>query len=448
MAIERYVPSLGGEIRYEHLHRYALARELVCGKSVLDLGCGEGYGAALLAQVAESVVGVDIDRECVTQAAQKYGDGGNVEFLVGACDAIPLPGESVDVVTCFETIEHHEQHEEMMREVKRILKPGGKLVVSSPNPVVYTEKAESSNPFHVKELYDYQLLSLLNRYFQQVKLYGQRLATGSFVFPMRHSQQQDWLAYTGEDMQVRRQVCELEEPKYFLAVAADVELAEVGIGSLYVDGQDDLLADLRQQLQALQANPSQQEWESSQAELERVRQELQETKSQLEKVQQERQQEQEECKQVKSELNETREKLEEWEFKLDGVQGDLADTYVQLQEKQQEVEKVRSEVQEKQQQWEKSQEQLQQEQQKRQQVQQELEESQQELQQEQQQRSQVQKQLEESQQNEQQIRKELQQLETERDRVQEQLQQSQQQYQQLETERDRLQEQLQQSQQQ
>ena len=67
---ERYIPTLEGEIKYEHLHRYALSLELARGKSVLDLASGEGYGSALLAKVAQSVIGVDIDPDAVKYATK------------------------------------------------------------------------------------------------------------------------------------------------------------------------------------------------------------------------------------------------------------------------------------------------------------------------------------------------------------------------------------------
>jgi 2-polyprenyl-3-methyl-5-hydroxy-6-metoxy-1,4-benzoquinol methylase len=69
---ERYFPSIEGENRYEHMHRYALAREYVAGKNVLDIACGEGYGCALLSETAASVAGVDIDPETVEHAIRTY----------------------------------------------------------------------------------------------------------------------------------------------------------------------------------------------------------------------------------------------------------------------------------------------------------------------------------------------------------------------------------------
>src|SRR2546429_9906692 len=112
---ERFIPGLDGEIRYSHMHRYALAYPLVAGKDVLDIASGEGYGAALMAHAARSVTGVDIDPESIKHARETYESCGNLEFMVGACESIPLSNQSVDVVASFETIEHHDKHQEMMR---------------------------------------------------------------------------------------------------------------------------------------------------------------------------------------------------------------------------------------------------------------------------------------------------------------------------------------------
>src|SRR6266496_1635966 len=167
---ERFVPTENGQIKYEHLHRYALSLQLAAGKSVLDIASGEGYGATLLAQVAQSVTGVDIDPETVNYAKHKYYLP-NLKFLVGSCHSIPLPDASVDVVTSFETIEHHDQHDEMMREIKRVLIPNGSLIISTPNRAIYSDDFNTSNPFHVKELYYDEFNQLLKKYFKYVQVY-------------------------------------------------------------------------------------------------------------------------------------------------------------------------------------------------------------------------------------------------------------------------------------
>ena len=121
----------------EHLHRYFLARDLCRGLDVLDVAAGEGYGTALLAQVAHSVVGVDISAEAVAHAAEAYR-GPNFRFLEGDARCLPLADASVDAVVSFETIEHLWEHNQFLAEVRRVLRPGGWLIVSSPERDSFT----------------------------------------------------------------------------------------------------------------------------------------------------------------------------------------------------------------------------------------------------------------------------------------------------------------------
>src|SRR5436305_312502 len=103
---ERFVPGTEGEIAYEHWHRYFFARRFVAGRRVLDAACGEGYGSALLSEVASDVVGVDIDAATVAHARANYAGRGNLRFVAGTLIALPLPQASVDAVVSFETLEH------------------------------------------------------------------------------------------------------------------------------------------------------------------------------------------------------------------------------------------------------------------------------------------------------------------------------------------------------
>ena len=122
---ERLVPSHTGDTAIEHLHRYAFAREYIEGKDVLDIACGEGYGSHMMSNIAANVVGVDISPEVIAHARNRYGD--KVTFSVGSCTDIPLSSASFDVVVSFETLEHLAGHEQMLKEVKRVLRPGGVL---------------------------------------------------------------------------------------------------------------------------------------------------------------------------------------------------------------------------------------------------------------------------------------------------------------------------------
>src|SRR5215467_7795286 len=244
---ERYVPEMGGQIKYEHLHRYALCLQLVTGKTVLDIASGEGYGAALLATVAKSVTGVDIEVDSVNHAKHLYYKP-NLTFLVGSCENVPLPDNLFDVVTSFETIEHHDKHEEMLDEIKRVLKPGGVVIISSPNRLTYSDEPGYKNPFHVKELYYDQFYELLRLRFKSVRMFGQRLAAGSFIFPVGSSGASDLKSLVGDAGGVNEHVRELPSPIYFVAICSDDPAIEQrDISSVYFDRSDDLFRTMEQQ---------------------------------------------------------------------------------------------------------------------------------------------------------------------------------------------------------
>src|SRR5215831_16335592 len=107
---ERLTTATAGQVEIEHLHRYFLARHLCRGLDVLDVASGEGYGSALLAQTARSVVGIDVDRASVAHARTAYV-ASNLRFIEGDARSLPMPDASVDVVVSFETIEHFYEHD-------------------------------------------------------------------------------------------------------------------------------------------------------------------------------------------------------------------------------------------------------------------------------------------------------------------------------------------------
>jgi ubiquinone/menaquinone biosynthesis C-methylase UbiE len=242
---ERYIPSVNGAIRYEHLHRYAVAMQYVQGKSVLDIACGEGYGSYYLSQTATSVVGVDIDPESVAHAQKNYGAKSNLTYQVGNCSAIPLPDRSIDVVTSFETIEHHDQHTEMIKEIKRVLKPDGLLLISSPNKLTYSDEPGTQNPFHVKELYLDEFLDLLKDGFNYIEMLGQKLATGSFIMPIAEVVSPQLMTFTSQNSAteeiLRIGLKGFDSSIYFIAICSDNPLLENSSNSsLYMDEESDL----------------------------------------------------------------------------------------------------------------------------------------------------------------------------------------------------------------
>ena len=178
---ERFVPEVHGNIELEHRHRYLQACSIAQGKVVLDIASGEGYGSAMLAEHAYQVIGVDISELAVAHAQQRY-QRDNLEYRVGNCAAIPLPDASVDLLVSFETIEHHDQHQEMMQEIRRVLRPDGVLLISSPDKLTYSDVPGSHNEFHVKELYQHEFKQLLEGYFDHIAYFGQRILFGSGIF--------------------------------------------------------------------------------------------------------------------------------------------------------------------------------------------------------------------------------------------------------------------------
>ena len=177
---ERYVSWLVGDIQSEHYHRYLFALRFCAGRDVLDVASGEGYGSALLGQTAHSVIGVDVDAASVDFANTHYLSD-RVSFRRGDATALPIADASVDVVVSFETIEHLADHAAFLSEIRRVLRPCGVLVISSPDKTIYSDAAQHENRYHLKELHRAEFLTLLRGTFPQVVLLEQRAVHGSVI---------------------------------------------------------------------------------------------------------------------------------------------------------------------------------------------------------------------------------------------------------------------------
>jgi len=180
---ERFTPECVREIWYEHFHRYALARELVGELEVLDAACGEGYGTALLASAAASATGVDVSPQAIEHARQRYA-GEGIEFRVADCLDLPFEDGSFDCIVSFETLEHLEDHDGLMKEFRRVLKPGGFVVLSSPDKAIYTDLLKNDNEHHLRELYRPEFEDLLGRFFPAYRLLGQKLVFQSIIWSL------------------------------------------------------------------------------------------------------------------------------------------------------------------------------------------------------------------------------------------------------------------------
>lgn len=223
---ERFTPECVREIWYEHWHRYLFAWRIAQGKRVLDAACGEGYGSALLARTAASVLGVDIDAASIAHARERYGSRVNLIYETGDATQLDVEPGSYDLIVSFETLEHVEAQERMLDGFARALTDDGVLVISSPDKHTYSEVAGFRNEFHTRELYRDELLAMLKPHFPHVRLYGQKLLFQSAIWS------QDGTggaceAWTGSAQPGGTIVGNLDyAPLYFIAVCAKRELPQ------------------------------------------------------------------------------------------------------------------------------------------------------------------------------------------------------------------------------
>jgi ubiquinone/menaquinone biosynthesis C-methylase UbiE len=227
---ERLGTSFFDENTVEHLHRYAFACELTKNKSVLDIACGEGYGSNLLALGAREVTGIDAAADVIDKAKRKYNKS-NLKFIQGALEKIPIADCQFEVVVSFETLEHIEAHEVMLEEIKRVLVPGGLLLLSTPEKKYYSDLPGYKNPFHKKELYESQLRALIGGFFSHSQYLYQRFIQGSV---MTSGIDAEIKFYTGNFDAIK--TMPTINPMYLVVLASDREF--VSAQSSVFDGND------------------------------------------------------------------------------------------------------------------------------------------------------------------------------------------------------------------
>lgn len=233
---ERCVPWTDDlQVIYEHYHRYLFTRPMVHGKRVLDLASGAGYGAALLAEQAEHVVGLELDPASVAHSQQTYASE-RLEFVEGTMlDLSRFPAGSFDVVTCFEALEHVAEHDELLRQVTRVLAPDGVFLTSTPDRLIYVDELHQHNPHHVRELSLAEFRQLLDEHFAHVGVWGQAVAVGSVIREVDPSAsgpaQLVALEHEGEQWMERPDY----PPTYYVGVASAQPLHELPAQSVLVD---------------------------------------------------------------------------------------------------------------------------------------------------------------------------------------------------------------------
>lgn len=165
---ERVIPNVTANFQFqESLARYEFAlSEIKKGSKVLDVGCGTGYGSFLLSKKFK-VFAIDISKEAIDYARRHYPF--SVSFIISDATLLPFGDLEFDAICSFEVIEHIKDDKKMLSEVIRVLKSGGKFIMSTPRKL----NADLRSPYHLRE-YDYKsLFSLLRRYFKKVEIRGQ-----------------------------------------------------------------------------------------------------------------------------------------------------------------------------------------------------------------------------------------------------------------------------------
>ena len=161
---ERTVPGIAEENYWFRRHEaaYAALAPYCVDALVLEAGCGEGYGADLLARVARRVVAVDYDEPATRHARARYPA---VNVLRTNLAVLPIRSATVDVVANFQVIEHLWDQEGFLAECFRVLRPGGLLLVTTPNRLTFSPGRDTPlNPYHTRELAASELSELLTEY--------------------------------------------------------------------------------------------------------------------------------------------------------------------------------------------------------------------------------------------------------------------------------------------
>lgn len=236
---ERFLPTMGGEIAFEHIHRYMLARPLCAGKVVADVACGEGYGSAMLAESASQVYGIDLAEEAIEWARGRYAKP-NLSFFQGNGLNLPLRTDSCDVVVSFETIEHVADPDRLLAEFARVLKKGGLLIVSTPDKEVYNRQRSEPNPFHIHEMYRDEFEVILRKHFKHVSLHGQQYFEGSIVLGGTKSERRFFSRPPAPRLMFTEEVGDSSAfdfaPTYLLALASNGTPPEIPL-SLFVSAE-------------------------------------------------------------------------------------------------------------------------------------------------------------------------------------------------------------------
>lgn len=222
------------EESYDRLTGYGFARQYVGSKSVANIGWEEvGHGSRLLAETAASVVSFTNSAEAVDLASTSH-PAPNVDYRRAILPELPSFEDSFDVVVALAVVERTECPEELLKEIKRVLKRSGLLVVSTPDKQVHANERNLRDPDHRREMYPLEFRQLLERHFRHVRTYRQGAVAGGLVI----GYSEELSAASVETARPLAASPSLNEQSptlpFVLAVCSDVEVPEPEEGRPYL----------------------------------------------------------------------------------------------------------------------------------------------------------------------------------------------------------------------
>jgi SAM-dependent methyltransferase len=240
---ERYIPGQGGcQLVYEHLHRYLFALRWAAEAQVLDLACGNGYGAAILARRARHVWALDIDGDTVAGAGKEWHSD-NLTFIQGDAACLPFRSGTIGLIVAMEALEHIKDQERLLQEIARVCGMNGVALISTPNKAEYSDSRGYTNPFHIRELYHDEFISLLKSCFPYIEIAGQRIHTGSLITHNAAASSCEVIAEPVPGVEKAS-----SDSMYYIAICCNEPLAKpIPAYSAYLDTANGLVHEIRQE---------------------------------------------------------------------------------------------------------------------------------------------------------------------------------------------------------
>ncbi len=169
---ERILPTEDGEISFvfsRHKFAYKSIQKYVKDKTVIDIGCGTGYGSYILAEQAKTVLGIDNNIEAITYCKHQFS-ASNIDYIQMDGSSLKL-NQQFDIAVTFQAIEHFVDLDGFIDQLKHVVKPNGTIYISTPN-VRKSQKETSKNPYHFNDMNYTQFKRLISGKFTNFELMG------------------------------------------------------------------------------------------------------------------------------------------------------------------------------------------------------------------------------------------------------------------------------------